>query len=115
MNWNSITSDSVSAFMRNVYAALAGCTGTLLVIGISQADIDTFTSAVHLIGEGLSSIVAGVAVMVPLVTGSIAAYKASRKGRLVAMDKDPEISIVKTVPGSSAEETAKEIPGKKVT
>ena len=81
----------VSSGMRHVYTVLG--TATALIGGLSllpPQDIQTITTSVHQIGDGIVSIATGVAGMVPIASGLWAAWSASHKSRLTAIAADPQ-------------------------
>lgn len=104
----------INAFMRHVYTAFGSATAMLLFVGISQGDVTTIGNAIHQIGDGITSIVAGIAALVPVVAGIRALISAGRPARLKAMDADPQIEKVITKPDTSASDAAAAIPGNKV-
>lgn len=115
MNMSLPTGDQVQSFLRHVYTAAATATGILAVVGLSQGDATAIGNAVHQIGDGVAAIIAGVSTLVPIISGTIAAIKQSRASRLKALDRDPQIARVITVPGTQAQQEAAAIPGNKVT
>ena len=109
------SSDQLHSFLRHVYTATGTATAVLTVVGMSQGDATTIGNAVHQIGDGIASIVAGIGALVPVVSGVYAMVSASRASRLKALNADPQIEKIKTVPGTEAAKEAAAIPGAKVT
>jgi hypothetical protein len=107
--------DQVHSFLRHVYTAAGTATAVAVAFGLSDTDSATIRDAVHQIGDGVASIVAGVAALVPFISGAVAALSASRPNRLRKLDADPQIALIKTVPGTDAAREAAAIPGNKVT
>lgn len=106
------SADTLNAGLRHVYTATATCVATLLFVGVlTQGDATTITAAVHKIGDGVSSIVAGITMLVPIASGIYAMLSATLKARLTAVAKDPEVkSIVVATPA-----VANAVPSAKVT
>jgi D-serine deaminase-like pyridoxal phosphate-dependent protein len=105
----------VSSALRHAYTAVAAATAALTIVGLSQGDATAIGVAVHQIGDGLASIVAGISALVPIIMAAYAAWSGTRKARLLELNKDPEIEKVKTVPGTEAHAEAASIPGTKVS
>jgi len=113
--FTNITSDQLHSALRHVYTATGTAMAVLTAVGLSQGDATTIGTAVHQIGDGISSIVAGVGALIPVISGLYAMASASRKNRLLALNADPQIKKVETVPGTPAAAEAATIPGAKVT
>lgn len=109
------TSDQVNSFMRHVYTGVGVATGTLIIVGLSQGDASTIGVAVHKIGDGVSSIIAGVTLLIPIASGLYAAWSASPFSRMMWMKKNDQIKQVIAVPGTAMGAIANSIPGDKVT
>jgi hypothetical protein len=105
----------VQSILRHVYTALGTALSVAVAIGLSQGDATTIGSAVQQIGDGVSKIIAGISTLVPVAMSVWAAISASRKSRMAALNADPEIQHIKTVPGTDAAREAAQIPGNKVT
>lgn len=105
----------VTAFMRHVYTGVGVAVAVLGIVGLSQGDATAIGEAVQKIGDGLVSIASGISALVPIVSGIYAAYTASRRYRLKALNVDPQIQKIITTPGTSASAVADSIPGNKVT
>lgn len=87
--------DQVNSGMRHVYTAVASVTATLVVVGLTtQGDATTISDAVHKIGDGVSSIVAGVTMLVPVASAVWAMVSASLGSRLKAVAADPEVKQI---------------------
>lgn len=104
----------LDAALRHVYTGVGVLTSTLVVVGLAQGDASTIGVAVHKIGDGVASIVGGISMLVPLVSGAYAAISASRKSRMVAMNVDPQMQVLAAKPGTDAAAIADTIPGNKV-
>jgi len=109
------TTDQINSFLRHVYTATATAVSVLAMVGLSQGDTTAIGDAVHKIGDGISSIVAGVGILVPVASGLWAAWSASPFSRLLSMKHNPEIAQVLAVPGTPTAKLADEIPGNKIT
>lgn len=105
----------ISALMRHVYTIVGTLVATLGVVGLSQGDATTIGTAVHNIGDGIVSIATGISALVPLASAAYAVWSSSRASKLKAMNADPEITKVVTVPGTTAASAALNIPGTKIT
>lgn len=115
MQMPTFDANQLNAFLRHLYTAVGSATAVLLFVGLSQGDITALGAAIKQVGDGLSSVFAGVAALVPLASGIYASFKASRISRMKSFDKDPQISGVQTVPGTEAAKEASTIAGTKVT
>jgi len=94
MNLN-LSRDQVQSILRHVYTSAGTATAVLLAVGvISQGDATALANAVHQIGDGVSSIAAGVSALVPIGMGVWAAISASLGSRLQSIAKDPEVKQV---------------------
>jgi len=107
--------ESVKSFVAHIIAGLAGATSMLLIVGLSQGDASRLGDAFKQIGDGVVSIVAGLSILVPILTGLYGAYKQTRTFTLNKMNEDPQIEKVETKPGTAAAEVANKIPGEKIS
>jgi cephalosporin-C deacetylase-like acetyl esterase len=105
---------SMNAFLRHIANASATATAVAIIFGLSQGDATTIGSAIQQIGNGIAALVAGVTLMIPVVTGAYAAISATRRARMASLNADPQIKKVETFPGTEAHKEASEIPGNKV-
>lgn len=112
---NMPTEDQVHSVLRHVYTATGTAVSILVVIGLTQQDASSIGIAVKQIGDGIASIIAGISALIPIVSGAYAALSASRAARLRALNADPQIAKIDTVPGTDAAKEAAQIPGSKVT
>lgn len=112
---NMPNSDQVNSFMRHVYTAVGVATGTLVIVGLSQGDATTIGIAIHKVGDGASSIIAGVTLLIPVASGAYAAWTASPFSRLMKNKSDPEMRQVIAVKGTALGNLADAIPGNKIT
>lgn len=104
-----------SSALRHLYTATAAATAALTIAGMSQGDTTTIGVAVHQIGDGIASVIAGVTALTPIVMAAYSAWSGTRKARLIDMDKDPEIKKMEMVPNTAAAQEAATIPGNKVS
>lgn len=88
-------SAQANAFIRHVYSFLGGA---MVVLGLAGIDTDTqakILAAVHQIGDGLSSILAGVGVLVPIAVGLWARWTAKPAQQIAAVNAIPGVAVVK--------------------
>ena len=104
----------VNSALRHVYTAAATATSVLVMVGLSQGDATTIGHAVHQIGDGAASIIAGVTALIPIASAAYAAWTASPFSRLLRLQKDPQIKQVIAVPGTAAAAMAEQLPGDKI-
>jgi hypothetical protein len=109
------TNDQVNSALRHVYTAVGTASAVLIFVGLSQSDATALGVAVHKIGDGVASIVAGISMLIPVVSALYAAWTASPFSRLISMKKDPEIAQVLAKPGTPTAALADSIPGDKIT
>jgi hypothetical protein len=109
------TSDQINSALRHVYTAVGTASAVLVMVGLSQQDATNLGLAVHDIGDGLAKVIAGVGLLVPVLSGLYAAWSASPFSRLISMKKDPEIAQVLAKPGTPTAALADSIPGDKIT
>lgn len=79
-------SASANAFIRHVYSALGGAGFAFLLLGIDDTTRDHIIAAVHQIGDGVSSILAGLGVLVPIGAGLYARYTAKPEQQVKAVE-----------------------------
>ena len=109
------TTDQVNSALRHVYTAVGTATAVLVLVGLSQSDATNLGVAVHKIGDGIASIIAGIGMLVPIASAVYAAWTASPFSRLMSAKKNPEIAQVFAVPGTATAALADSIPGNKIT
>jgi len=109
------TSDQVNSALRHVYTAAGTATAVLVMVGLKQGDATALGNAIHQIGDGVASIIAGVGALIPILAGFFAAWSASPFSKLIGMRNNPEIEKVKAVPGTPTAALAATIPGDKIT
>jgi len=109
------TVGQTNAALRHVYSVLGTALTVLVLVGLKQGDATAIGNAVHQIGDGVGMIVAGVAALIPLVSGAYAYLSASPLARLLQMQKDPDIKQVIAVPGTPTAALTAAIPGDKIT
>lgn len=91
----NLSTGQVNSGLRHVYTVVGTALATTVAIGfITQGDATTISNAIHQIGDGVSSIAAGVGALIPVVSGIYAMISASRRNRLDALSKDPEIKQI---------------------
>jgi hypothetical protein len=112
---NMPTNDQVSSVLRHVYTAVGTGTAVLVVVGLSQGDVTTIGVAVHKIGDGVASIIAGVGMLIPVASALYAAWAQSPFSKMLAMKHNPEIKQVIAVAGTPMGAIADAIPGDKIT
>ena len=88
--------DSVNAILRHVYTLTAGVVATLAIVGVSQGDQTAIGDAVHKIGDGIASIIAGLGILVPIVSALFAAKSASKVSQAAAVATTPGLKVVPT-------------------
>lgn len=112
---NLPTEDQVQAVLRHVYTAMGTVVAVLMALGLKQGDATAVGELVQKIGDGIAAAFMLAGLLAPVYSSVRAWIASSRPNRLKAMDKDPEIEHVKTVPGTQAAAEAAAIPGSKVT
>src|ERR1700677_4527421 len=88
------TSDQVNSALRHVYTATASGITVAVLIGLSQGQATALGAAIHQIGDGVASIVAGVSALIPIVSAGYAAWSASPFSKLLSVSKNPEVQQV---------------------
>ena len=91
-----ISTASVNAALRHVYTALGTGIAVLAVVGMSQGDQTALGTAVHQIGDGLASIVAGVTTLIPIISALFAARKASAPQQAASIAQTDGLKVVPT-------------------
>ena len=109
------TTDQVNSALRHVYTAAGVVAAGTIYIGLNPGVAQTIAPAVHKIGDGISSILAGISLLIPVVSAIFAAWSASPFSRLLWAKKNPEIKQVITVSGTPMAKLAGDIPGDKIT
>jgi hypothetical protein len=105
-----LSAAQVNAFMRHVYTVLGSVLGTIVILGfVTQGDATGITNAIHQIGDGVASIAAGVAALVPIVSGIYAARSASLKSQVAAVQASPVAQVITSDP-----KLAQDVPGVQV-
>lgn len=112
---NLPTSAQVNSALRHVYTAAGTGTAVLVLVGLSQGNATALGTAIHQIGDGVASIIAGVTALIPVASAIWAAWSASPFSRLLAMKKDTGIAKVIAVKGTPTGALADAIPGNKIT
>ena len=107
--------DQVNSALRHVYTGVGVATATLVVVGLSQGDATTIGAAVHKIGDGAASIIMGISMLVPVVSGFYASWSASPMSKMLSFKKDPQIAQVVAIAGTPMGAIAASIPGDKIT
>lgn len=88
------TSDQVNSALRHVYTATATGIGVLVLVGLSQGNATALGAAVHQIGDGVASIIAGISALIPIASAVYAAWSASPFSKLLSVSKNPAVSQV---------------------
>jgi hypothetical protein len=109
------STDQTSSVLRHIYTAVGTATAVLVVVGLSQSDATALGLAVHKIGDGVASIVAGVGMLIPVASAIYAAWAQSPFAKLMAMQHNPEIHQVIAIAGTPTGALAAAIPGDKIT
>jgi len=109
------TGDQVNSFMRHVYTSAGTATAVLVLVGLSQGDATTIGVAVHHIGNGISEIIAGIGLLIPVASGLVASWSASPFSRMMDLHKNPDIIKVIAKEGTPLGAIADAIPGNKIT
>ena len=99
---------SVYAFGRHVASYAAILTGLLATLHLMTPEqVATAQAAFDQISDGVTKIIAGVTLLIPLGMGIIAAFTASPLWQLIAVAKNPSTppavkeAIAETVPAAS--------------
>lgn len=109
------TSNQTQSVLRHVYNTTATITAVAIFFGLKPDLANAIAPAVHQIGEGVASIVAGVTALIPVATGVYAFISSGPLAGLLRMNANPEIEKVKAVPGTPTAALAATIPGNKVS
>lgn len=88
MQWP--TTDQINSGLRHVYTATATGTAVAVLIGLSQGQATALGVAVHQIGDGIASIIAGVSTLISVGSAAYAMWSASPFSRMLAVSKDPQ-------------------------
>ena len=112
---NLPTSDQVNSFLRHVYTSVGVGTTVTIFFGLDPNLAAKIAPAIHQIGDGVASIIAGITALIPVASGLYAAWTASPFSKLLGMQKNPEIQKVTAVPGTPTAALAAAIPGNKIT
>ncbi len=96
------STDTVNAVLRHVYTLTAGVIATLAIVGVSQGDQTAIGDAVHKIGDGIASIVAGLGILIPIVSAFFAGRSASPVKQAAAVAQTPGLKVVPTTVAGDA-------------
>lgn len=88
------TSDQVNSALRHVYTAVGTGIAVLVMVGLSQGQATALGSAIHQIGDGIASIIAGISALVPIASAVYAAWTASPFSKLLSVSKNPDVKQV---------------------
>lgn len=91
-----ISTASVNAALRHVYSIAGAAIATLAIVGMSQGDQTALGQAVHQIGDGFASIVAGVSTLIPIISALFAARKASAPQQAASIAQTDGLKVVPT-------------------
>jgi hypothetical protein len=91
-----ISQSQVMAIGRHVATAIGGAAAFAVSLHfLSSGDADTIVKAVNQIATGFTSIVTGVLALVPIASGLWAAYSASPKAQIAAINNgDNGVKVV---------------------
>ena len=83
------------AALRHVGSYAAGAVTVLVLVGVSQTDATALVTAANKVASGLSEVLAGLGVIVPIVMAAFAA-KSSTKNAVIAAVNDtiPGVKVV---------------------
>ncbi len=87
-------SQQTNAILRHVYTALGTAVALLIYMGVSPDDQAKIVAAVHQIGDGFASIVAGLAVLVPIGSAMFARWTAKPAQQIAAVNAMPDVQVV---------------------
>lgn len=88
-------SSQVAAFGRHVATYAAGAITAVSVLHIvSAGDAATLSDSLNKISSGFASIAAGLGPIIALVSGWYAAWSASRKSQIAAVNATPGVKVV---------------------
>ncbi|HTR86197.1 MAG TPA: hypothetical protein VMI56_17065 [Reyranella sp.] len=85
---------STNAFIRHVYSFLGGAAALAGLAGVSPDTFASIVTAIHQIGDGVSSIMTGLGTLVPLAAGAYAAFTATRKQQIKTVNAMPDVQVV---------------------
>ena len=91
-----ITTASVNAGLRHVYSITATAIATATIIGLSQGDATALGTAIHQIGDGIASIVAGITTLIPIASALFAAWSGNRVQQAARIAQMPGLKVVPT-------------------
>lgn len=91
-----INSASINAALRHVYTATATGIAVLAIVGMSQGDQTALGTAVHQIGDGLASIVAGVTTIIPIVSALFASKSAGKVNQAASIAQTDGLKVIPT-------------------
>lgn len=104
----------VQSILRHIYTAAGAVTTMLVFLGWSQGDATAIGAAVHAIGDGIASVIAGASSLVMLITPIYAAWKRSRKQMVKDVDALPGVAGVITQPTREGVQLANAVPSNTV-
>ena len=110
MKFSWPTDDQLHSVLRHIYTMVATAVSVMTLIGLSQSNADVIVAAVHKIGEGASSMIAGVTMLIPVASAVFAAISAGLHPRLMSLNQDPEVLKIEV----KSPAVADAIPGNKV-
>jgi hypothetical protein len=87
-------SAQANAFIRHLYSYLAGIVTVLGIAGVSPDVQQQIVTSVHQIGDGVTSILAGVGPLVVIVMGLIARWTAKPEQQKAAVNAMPDVQVV---------------------
>jgi hypothetical protein len=110
-----LTSDQIQAGLHHVYTAVGTASAVLIFVGLSRSDSNALNTAVHQIGDGVASIAAGVATLIPIATTLYAMWNNSPFSKMMNLKKNDQIQQVIAKAGTPLAAIADAIPGDKIT
>ena len=79
----------IKAVLNHIYTAVGVGTSVLIVVGISQGDATAIGVAIHQIGDGIASVVAGVTTILTVGSAAYAGYMATRRMQVASVASIP--------------------------
>ena len=97
-----ISQVSVNAALRHVYSIAATAIATATLIGLSQGNATALGTAIHQIGDGVASIVAGITTIIPIASALFAAWSGNKVQQAARIALSPDLKVVPTTPAGEA-------------
>jgi hypothetical protein len=109
------TSEQTNSVLGHVYSVAATATAVAIFFGVEPNAAHQLAPAIQKIGEGVSSIIAGVTMLIPVISAFAAAWKLSPFSKLLQMKSDPQVKQFIAVSGTPLAALTDKIPGDKIT